>query len=62
MYEETTGKSLRQVEHISIRGHLWHRYSVTVKINNIISEFEHQILQWPRLSDPFIIILTLKYI
>ena len=28
MNEERTGKSLRQVEHI--RGHLWHRYSITV--------------------------------
>ena len=28
MNEEKTGKSLRQVEHI--RGHLLHRYSVTV--------------------------------
>jgi hypothetical protein len=26
--EERTGKCLRQVEHI--RGHLWHRYSITV--------------------------------
>ena len=29
MNEEMTGKCLRQVEHI--RGHLWHRYSITVK-------------------------------
>jgi len=28
MNEERTGKCLRQVEHI--RGHLWHRYSITV--------------------------------
>ena len=28
MNEETTKKCLRQVEHI--RGHLWHRYSITV--------------------------------
>jgi hypothetical protein len=28
MNEENTGKRLRQVEHI--RGHLWHRYSITV--------------------------------
>jgi hypothetical protein len=29
MNEERTGKCLRQVEHIC--GHLWHRYSITVK-------------------------------
>jgi len=29
MNEERTGTSLRQVEHIP--GHLWHRYSITVK-------------------------------
>ena len=28
MNEEMTGKCLRQVEHI--RGHLWHKYSITV--------------------------------
>ena len=28
MNEERTGKYLQQVEHI--RGHLWHRYSITV--------------------------------
>jgi hypothetical protein len=28
MKEERTGKCLRQLEHI--RGHLWHRYSITV--------------------------------
>ena len=28
MNEERTGKCLRQVKHI--RGHLWHRYSITV--------------------------------
>ena len=28
MNEERTGKCLRQVEHI--RGHLWHRYSITI--------------------------------
>ena len=28
MNEERTGKCIRQVEHI--RGHLWHRYSITV--------------------------------
>jgi len=28
MNDEKTGKCLRQVKHI--RGHLWHRYSITV--------------------------------
>jgi len=28
MNEERTRKGLRQVEHI--RGHLWHRYSITI--------------------------------
>jgi hypothetical protein len=32
MNEERTGKCLRQVEHI--RGHLWHRYSITVNLGH----------------------------
>jgi hypothetical protein len=37
-----TGKCLRQVEHV--RGYLWHRYSVTVKHNQVIIWFRFMVL------------------
>jgi hypothetical protein len=46
--EERTGKCLRQVEHI--RGHLWHRYSITVNQVMVatvqVSKWRLQINQW----------------
>ena len=43
MNEERTGKYLRQVEHI--RGHLWHRYSITV--NQVIVTIL-KFSKWPK--------------
>ena len=37
MNEERTEKCLRQVEHI--RGHLWHRYSITVNQGTNVSKY-----------------------
>ena len=37
MNEERTGKCLRQVEHI--RGHLWHRYSITVNQVQVLNSY-----------------------
>ena len=50
MNEETTGKILRQVEHIN--GHLWHRYSIavnqvmvaTVKLSMLVSVFASSVV------------------
>jgi len=38
MNEESTGKCLRQVEHI--RGHLFHRYSITVNQVQVLKSYE----------------------
>jgi hypothetical protein len=57
MNEERIGKWLRQVEHI--RGHLWHRYSVTVCESDL-----HHKLQWffgNTIPGPIINAMLLKY-
>ena len=38
MNEERTGKCLRQVEHI--RGHLLHRYSITINQVQVLNSYE----------------------
>jgi len=44
MNEESTGKCLRQVEHI--RGHLWHRYSITVNQVLVAPDSKLKLSKW----------------